>query len=128
MCKVWPKLSHSLAPSSHLCCHEGECVHAMRSSQEAADHSQATTVQKQGDQQTEHTHMAVHRCGWGERQLWGGETKVNEYAVLLNFFFLCPKISFQCLCRLKIISSGWPLNPTAIHFVKLCYQKDPAIN
>lgn len=58
----------------------------------------------------------------------GGETKVNEYAVLLNFFFLCPKISFQCLCRLKIISSGWPLNPTAIHFVKLCYQKDPAIN
>ncbi len=56
---------------AHLCCHKGEGVHAMGSSQQTTDHSQATAVQQQGDQQTKHSHMAVHGSGGRERQLEG---------------------------------------------------------
>ena len=58
-----------LAPGSHLCCHKGESVHPMGSSQQTTDHSQTTAVQQQGDQQTKHSDMAVHGRGGRERQL-----------------------------------------------------------
>lgn len=48
---------------SHLCCHKGEGVHAIGSSQQTADHSEATAVQQEGDQQTNHSHMAVYGSG-----------------------------------------------------------------
>lgn len=75
LCSVWSKCifpkaglyCHTIVPpGSYLCGHKGQGVQAMGRSQQTTDHSQATTVQEQGDQQTQHSHMAVEGSGRGE--------------------------------------------------------------
>lgn len=76
--------SRVLSDSSHLCSHEGQGVHAIRSSQQATDHSQAATGQQQGHQQANHSNVAVHGGGGREREL----QKKRKYSMFESVLIL----------------------------------------
>lgn len=80
--RLWSRV---LSGSSHLCSHEGQGVHAIRSSQQSTDHSQAATGQQQGHQQANHSNMAVHGGGRREREL----QKEKIYHVVIFDFLPC---------------------------------------
>lgn len=88
--------SRVLSDSSHLCSHEGQGVHAIRSSQQSTDHSQAATGQQQGHQQANHSNVAVHGGGRRERELQKEKIYHVESGFFLPSFFDFP------LCFLKM--------------------------
>lgn len=111
--------------SIHLCSHKGKGVHAVGSSQQATDHSQAAAVQQQGDQQTDDPYVAVHRGGGREGQL-SGEKVQNEISQRLTSFDFrssVPKCIGHSQHHKKVLDSKHQKRELEKKLVLFCSEK-----
>lgn len=63
---------------TYLSSHEGNSVYPLNISYQATEHRQSTTAQKHRGQKDQHTQVAAHGGGGGERQLRGGGRSISQ--------------------------------------------------